>query len=298
MPSESNSHTQTFSAHRDALFGIAYRMLGSRADAEDVVQATWLRWSEHADDVEFPTSWLSRTTARLAIDTCKKAYRRREEYVGPWLPEPLYDATRCALTEPQNGKPQSPEHAALFRESVELGFLQCLELLGPLERAAYILREVYGLDYSELAETLERNEPACRKLVSRAGQKLRQKRSATAAPEEAQIWIGKLLQAVAADDVDAMKDVLLEDAVLLTDSDGKRPAARRPVEGADRVIAFISGLARQYSTWSIDLVESNGTFAIAVTADGRLESVIVPLSSGAGIERLLVYRNPAKFPLD
>lgn len=289
----SESAEDVFSDHRDALFGLAYRMLGSRADAEDVVQDVWVRWQEHADSVEYPTSWLRKTTTNAAIDEARSARRRRESYVGPWLPEPLYERTDRAMAPlPES----SPERSVALAESLRIGMLYCLEALSPLERAAFLLREIYDFQYAELARTLDRTQAACRKLVSRASQKLDAKEQTPSHEKANTEQLNALLEAVRSDDPEDMKRLLVKDVEAITDSDGKRSAARRAIVGRDRVVAFLEGLKSSFSDIRLERVPSNAETLVAVYTSERLESVMGIDASPSGVLRLFFYRNPEKLP--
>ncbi len=243
-----------FEAARPRLLGLAYRMLGSRADAEDVVQEAWLRWSR-ADrpGVREPDAWLTTVTTRLALDRMRTTRRRREAYVGPWLPEPV-------ATGP------GPEEAAELADSLTLGFLVLLDRLTPAERAALLLADVFATPYAEVAATLGRSEEACRQLTARARRKLRAAGPAPDPPGDPEL-LAALVGAVATGDVSAVLRLLDPDVVLLSDAGPHRRAARRPVVGPQRVARLLTNLVRRYGTGPVRAVEVNGGPAVLVDYD-------------------------------
>ncbi|MCB0221873.1 MAG: RNA polymerase sigma-70 factor [Chrysiogenetes bacterium] len=222
-----------FDQHRPMLFALAYRMLGSASDAEDIVQEAWLRW-ERTNNVERPRSWLASVVSNLCIDQLKSARSRREQYVGPWLPEPLVI----------DQSPLADEKTELA-ESVSMAFLVLLESLSPLERAVFLLREVFDYDYAELAQILGRSEESCRQLLSRARSYLKDKRPRFETNEqEQQQIVGRFLQAAMSGDLKGLESLLAQNAVALSDGGGKRHAARVPVIGAAKIAKFVLGIAR------------------------------------------------------
>ena len=225
------SRDAAFEAAQPRLFGLAYRMLGSVMEAEDVVQDAWLRWRNvDAAAIREPAAFLTTVTTRLCMDRLRSARARRETYVGPWLPEPL-------VTEPD-----AAEHAELA-DSLATALLVLLEKLSPAERAAFLLRDVFGYGYDEIAGMVERSPQACRQLVSRARARLGEVPSGAAA-SRAQGWrlAETFLAACATGDVSALMALLAPDAVLLSDGGGHVQAARNPVHGAERVARFLVGI--------------------------------------------------------
>lgn len=222
----------TFEGERPRLTGLAYRITGSRADAEDVVQEAWIRWAAQGPgSVESPAAWLTTVTSRLALDRLRAQRRRREVYVGPWLPDPVPTA-------------RSVEETAELAESLTLGFLVVLDSLGPLERVAFLLGDVFGEPYPVIAEALGRSEPACRQLVSRARRKVHSAQpggEATARyPASAELLV-QLLESILSGDEETTLRLLDPDVVLMTDAGGGRRAARHPVIGAERVWTLAKG---------------------------------------------------------
>ncbi len=216
-----------FSPHRPRLLGIAYRMLGSVASAEDVVQETWLRFSQ-TDDIDNPQAWLNTVCTRLCLDEVRSARARREQYVGPWLPEPWL------TDEPATG---------MLGESLTMAFLLLLERLSPKERAAWLLREVFDDDYAHVASVLETSEAACRQLVRRARTALAAERPRFDADADQQAsLVAAFGAACASGDTATLEGLLADDAVWLGDGGGVRAAARRPVVGANAVARLAIGL--------------------------------------------------------
>jgi RNA polymerase sigma-70 factor (ECF subfamily) len=221
-----------FEGERPRLTGLAYRITGSLADAEDVVQDAWIRWAgQDVASVENAAGWLTTVTSRLALDRLRAQRRRREVYVGPWLPDPVPTA-------------RTPEDTAELAESLTLGFLVVLDSLGPLERVAFLLADVFGEPYPVIAEVLGRSESACRQLVSRARRKLQLARRDTrirrASPASADLLV-QLMDSVLSDDEERALSLLDPDVVLVSDGGPARRAARRPVVGAKRVRQLIKG---------------------------------------------------------
>jgi RNA polymerase sigma-70 factor (ECF subfamily) len=220
-----------FEGERPRLTGLAYRITGSIADAEDVVQEAWIRWAARDAGVDNPAGWLTTVTSRLALDRLRAQRRRREVYVGPWLPDPVPTA-------------RSVEETAELAESLTLGFLVLLDSLGPSERVAFLLGDVFGEPYSVIAEVLGKNEPACRQLISRARRKVHSARPADGAPgpspASAELLV-QLMDCVLAGDEERALSLLDPDVVLTSDAGPDRRAARRPVVGARRVQQLLRG---------------------------------------------------------
>ena len=224
-----------FESHRHALTGLAYRMLGSRAEAEDVVQDAYLRWhntDRHA--VEEPRRYLGTVVARLCLDRMKSAQARREIYVGQWLPEPVVDESF------DDGSAGDLAH------DISVALMLVLERLSPLERASFLLHDVFGLDFAEVARTLGRGEPACRQLAARARTHIEAGRPRfSPSPEEGRRLATAFQAAITSENPEALTRLLAEDAVLYTDGGGKRAAALKPIYGADKILRFLAGVARK-----------------------------------------------------
>ncbi|HEX6750417.1 MAG TPA: sigma-70 family RNA polymerase sigma factor [Longimicrobium sp.] len=234
---------------RPLLFSLAYRMLGSVADAEDAVQETFLRWHRaEQEEVRSPKDWLCAVVTRLCIDHLRSARVRREEYVGPWLPEPL--------VQPLD---EDPLEAAVLAESLSTAFLLMLERLTAMERAVFLLREVFSFEYEEVARIVGRSEGACRQLAKRARDKVAAGEPRfTASEEDAQRMALRFMEVCARGDVDEIRALLAEDAIAMTDGGGKRRGALNPVYGRDHVARLFAGLAHKWGVPPVDLVRVNG----------------------------------------
>jgi RNA polymerase sigma-70 factor, ECF subfamily len=271
-----------FARHRSLLFTVAYEMLGSAADAEDVVQETWLRWSGvDQAEVRDPRAYLVRIVTRQALNRLRTLARRREEYVGEWLPEPV-------LT--------SPDVAAdvELAESVSVAMLTVLETLGPAERAVFVLREVFDTPYDEIAEAVGKTPAAVRQIAHRARDHVAARRPRMAVTTtEQQEAVDRFLAAVSDGDVQGLLDVLAPDVVLVADGGGLVAAARRPVEGAERVARLLAGFA--------DLVEAeatpvwlNGSPGARIDLAGEVDTAVSLTVEDGRITRIYAVRNPHK----
>ncbi len=230
---------ETFDELRSLLFSIAYRMLGSVMDAEDMVQETFLRWQGcDRAKVESPKSWLSTVITRLCINHLKSARVQRETYVGPWLPEPL--VTGLGADAAENSK---------LADSMSLAFLVILESLTPTERAVFVLREVFSYDFSEIAPIVEKTESNCRQILARARKRVEERRPRfDASPEEAEVLIKQFEQAVQTGQLEELLKVLAKDVVLTSDGGGKARAVLRPILGADAVARLLIGAAKKFGS--------------------------------------------------
>jgi RNA polymerase sigma-70 factor, ECF subfamily len=271
--------------HRHELLALAYRLLGTVGEAEDAVQEAYLRLERHGTEgIDNVGGWLNRTTSRLCYDRLTSARARREVYVGPWLPEPLVT----------DGTTDDPVELA---ESVSMAFLVVLESLSPAERVAFLLHDVFGYDHAELAAILDRSEPACRQLVSRARKHVQARRPRFEPDAGARARVAdRFLTACRTGDLEALLATLAPDVVLRSDGGGKVSAARRPVEGADRVARFLEGLARQAPA---DVVLEprwiNGTPGVVIgTSDGTIVVVFVLDVADDTIRSIAAIRNPDK----
>lgn len=278
-----------FEAHRTRLFALAYRMLGTRADAEDTVQDAWLRWRRTARaDIRDPEAWLVATATRLAIDRLRAARSARTEYVGPWLPEPLTI----------DDAPGPAGHAEIS-EQVSLAFLALLEQLGPEERAAFLLKDAFDYDHARIAALLGHSEANCRQLVHRARARLKAGRPRfDVDPRRHRALLERFMHAARSGDRDAISALLHADARLLSDGGGKAVAALRPLHGADRIARLYWAVARRAPadpTWRIG--SANGEPAILRFRHGRLDLVTTAISDGERILAVFNQMNPDKLRL-
>jgi RNA polymerase sigma-70 factor (ECF subfamily) len=276
-----------FNSHRSLLFGIAYRMLGHVADAEDMVQETFVRWRrQDATEIKSAKAWLIATITRLSIDQLRSARRQREEYVGVWLPEPLVDSSDTP----------SPVSTAELADSLSLAFLHLLEQLAPVERAVFILREVFDYNYVEIARIVEKSEANCRQMFSRAKNQLGQREARTETSDaKAEEIVQRFLSACATGDLKSFLAVLTDDVVLYTDGGAKMRAARRPIQGANRVSRFFIGLReRALVGYETQFVRVNGeTGIVATRASGRVDVSAFTFSDNR-IKGIYVVSNPDK----
>src|SRR3954466_5286005 len=263
---------ETYESLRPLLFSIAYRMVGSVTEAEDIVQEAYLRHHravhEGDTEVQAPKAWLSAVTTRRAIDPLRSARVRRETYVGPWLPEPL-------MTDPG----PDPSERAELADSLSMAFLPVLERLSPVERAVYLLREVFGYGYDEIARVVDRSEDNCRQLATRARRHVEAHRPRYAVPRERQEELTeRFMQAVETGDDDALVAMLAEDAVAYTDGGGKVRASPRPIAGREKVARFLTVTARrgaELTPFTIHHAAINGRPGrVLVAADGVVLGVI------------------------
>ncbi|WP_327706455.1 RNA polymerase sigma-70 factor [Streptomyces decoyicus] len=290
MLSESTTDfTDVFEEHRPVLFGVAYRMLGRVADAEDVVQDAWLRWSAaDRSEVREPRAFLVRITTRLAIDRLRQVQSRRESYVGPWLPEPL--ATDLGGTAPDTAD------RAVFHESVTLAVLVVLESLSPLERAVFVLREAFGYPYAEIATALDRTEAAVRQLAGRARRHVEDGTPRFEVDRDRQRELTERFMAAAAgDDLAGLLSLLAADARLVGDSGGKAKAPLRIIESADKVARFLFGVTRSVPPgMEFTVLELNGGIALLARNDGVPDTVIQLGVLDGRIQTVYIVRNPEK----
>jgi RNA polymerase sigma-70 factor, ECF subfamily len=284
---------EIFSRHRRRLLNIAYRMLGEMTAAEDVVQDAWLRWRRsEPDEIRDPKAFLSTITVRLSLDALRAARTRRETYVGPWLPEPILpDDTRLFAADAPG------EHAELASD-LSLALLHVLERLSPEERAALILHDAFDFGYDEIAATLKKNEPACRKLVSRARERVKIERPRfSASGAHHRDLLARFAKASAAANPEELAALFAPDVIAYTDGGGRVAAALNPIYGVDKVVRFIVGLARKFdfaAEFDWRMTEINGRAAV-VNADARDALTAITLESdGERITAIYVQRNPDK----
>jgi len=285
----------SFEPHRRRLLGLAYRMLGSMAEAEDAVQETYLRWHDaDRDNVAEPRAFLITTTTRICLDVLKSARARREKYVGPWLPDPVTDTAALA-----------PDAQTEMAEDLSVALLLALDRLSPLERAAFLLHDVFDYSFTQVAGALGRNEAACRQLASRARTRVRKARPAGAIPARAGSHsvdpkhaelVSAFITASRSGDVATLTRLLASDARAVTDGGGKVTAALNVIEGADRVAAFLAGVVRKGWTddLSVRLDMINGLPGLIVSGSRGLVQTTAFEIEGEVVKAIYVVRNPDK----
>jgi len=278
--------TDIFSRLQPRLLGAAYRMLGSMAEAEDVVQDTWLRWhGAGQSEVDNAEAWLIATTTRRAIDRLRSAHHNREQYVGIWLPEPV-------LTE----EPTTPEQVNEVSNDLSIAFLTVLERLGPEARAAFLLHEVFDEDYTQIASALGKSEAACRQIVHRAKHQLMQDRKRyIVSRDDHRRLMRRFAQALARGDMSDMKDMLAESAVLVGDGGGVVTSFPKPLMGGERIAQLLfAPTLRPENGVRIELAQINGELGVLRYLHGQLESAQSYVSDGRHISHIYVQRNPEK----
>jgi RNA polymerase sigma-70 factor (ECF subfamily) len=270
-----------FQTHRSFLVGLAYRMLGSLAEAEDIVQDAFLRWNEveHAN-VEHPRAYLARVVSRLCLDRMKSAQARREQYVGTWLPEPMFAAPAQSIAE-----------------DLSVALLLTLERLSPLERAAFLLHDVFDMDYAEVAGALDRSEAACRQLAARAREHVREERPRFETTEETRDRLASAFQAaMTTGDVQTIAQMLADDAVFYTDGGGKRLAALNPIYGRDKILRFLVGVGTKNplpKPEDVKRVDINGLPGFVVRLPDGIETLSLEIANDR-IVAIYGVRNPDK----
>ncbi|NUR09727.1 MAG: RNA polymerase sigma-70 factor [Nocardioidaceae bacterium] len=274
--------TDPFEEHRGLLFTVAYEMLGSVADAEDVLQDSWLRWDHAAqDEVRDPRAYLVRLVTRQALNRLRTVKRQRETYVGPWLPEPL------ATT------PDVAEDVELA-DSVSVAMLVVLETLTPLERAVFVLREVFGYEYDEIAGATDRTADAVRQLASRARKHVQARRPRVELPPDAAEVTERFLTAVRTGDVERLMQVMAPDVLLVTDGGGVKQAALRPIEGAEKVARWFVGVASGVEGFGVEWTTANGRPGVLLLVDGVLDTFGTVVVEDGRLKALYLVRNPDK----
>ena len=289
--------TEVFEALRPRLLGVAYRILGSMADAEDVLQDAWLKWAavDHST-VRHPTAYLVRTVTRLCLNRLTSARATRETYVGPWLPEPLL-AGRADLGDLAGAPGPDGAEEAEKADSVSMAMLVVLESLSPLERAVFVLREVFGYEYGEIAGFLDRAEPAVRQTAHRARAHVRARRPRYDADDDARREVTeKFMAACAGGDLNAVMELLAPDVTAWTDGGGKVSAARRPLHRRDPVARWLLGVLAKPKTAAVVgvLTVINGEPGVLFTLGGRPAGALTLEISGGLITELRFQLNPDK----
>jgi RNA polymerase sigma-70 factor (ECF subfamily) len=278
--------TQIFNQYRGLLFSIAYRMLSSATDAEDIVQEAFIRWMEaRPEDVQSPRAYLCSIVVRLCIDQLRSARAKREVYVGPWLPEPLSTEQHPELVQ-----------TAMLAESLSFAFLVMLENLKPLERAVFLLREVFEYDYEEIAAIVGKSAANCRQVLHRAHERLGERRPRFAVSHEQQEQIThQFLRASTGGDMQGLLNLLTTDIVLTADGGGKAQAGLKPVYGADRVSRGFMGSMRKMPAGVVARVEEiNGQPALVGYLDGRPDAVVLLEIEQDRVGRVYIVMNPDK----
>ena len=276
--------TESFIAHRNLLFTVAYEMLGSAADAEDVLQEAWLRWAKvDLTQVRDHRAFLVRITTRLSLDRLRHLKRRKEAYVGPWLPEPLLTA------------PDVAEDVELA-ESVSMAIMLVLETLSPTERAVFVLREAFDVAYDEVAAVVGKTPVAVRQIAHRARRHVQARRPRQAvSPREAQAVVKSFQRALHTGEFESLLDILAPDVVMVADGGGVKQAALRPVIGAEKVVRMIKGgLDKTRITLTADPTAINGNPALLLHVDGELDGVLAMCVEDSHVTGLYYVRNPDK----
>lgn len=281
---KSNDH---FEAARSMLMGLAYRILGSVAEAEDVVQDTYLSWTAvEQTGIERPSSWLATVCTRKAVDSLRSARQARTQYVGAWLPEPIHTQVL-----------ETPESELALSQNVTTAFLLVLERLAPKERAAFLLRDVFAMNYDEVAASLEISEAACRKLVSRARANLRKTQSTQSVPKSRQEeLVSAFKAAISEGSLTQLAGLLSSEATLSADSGGKVIAIRQTLEGSDAVLSFITEvLSPAWQGTEIVASELNSGLALIVRDAGKtIAAVSFAYDDGFNASSVFIMRNPDK----
>lgn len=283
QPKTHDDPLSAFVSVRPRLFGIAYRVLGSATEAEDIVQDAWLRWQVTDRSLVLdPPAFLATTTTRLAINLAQSARSRRETYVGPWLPEPVDTST-------------DPHLGAERGEALEFAVLLLLEKLSPTERAAYILREAFDYPYRQIAEILQLEEANTRQLVTRARQHITDGRRAPVSSAEQRRLLEAFIAAAQKGDLAALEGLFAEDVVSYSDGGGVVRAARIPIAGRERVAKFISAFASHFWTGvTLTWVQTNGQSSVLISRDGVPVTLATINASAQGIEQILWMMKPSK----
>jgi RNA polymerase sigma-70 factor (TIGR02957 family) len=276
--------TETFLAYRNLLFTVAYEMLGSAADAEDILQETWLRWIKlDVGQVRDQRAYLVRITTRQSLDRLRTLRRRREAYIGPWLPEPLLTA------------PDVAENVELA-ESVSIALMLVLETLSPIERVVFVLHEAFDLDYDEIAAAIDKSPAAVRQIAHRARQHVEARRPReVVSPSQSRAALEAFQRAVETRDLQGLLDVLAPDVGLIGDGGGVKQATLRPIIGREKVVRYIfGGFGKPEGTLTVDPAMVNGNPALVVRLNSEIDGVMAIRMDDARITGLYYVRNPEK----
>jgi len=280
------SSADPFAEHRGLLLTVAYEMLGSTSDAEDVLQESWLRWAARTQDdqqeeVRDPRAYLVRIVTRQALNRLRTLQRQRETYVGTWLPEPLVTA------------PDVLEDVELA-DSVSFAMLVVLETLSPLERAVFVLREVFGFEYDEIATATERSPAAVRQLASRARNHVQARRPRVDPPANTEQIVAEFFAAASTGRVEPLLELLAPDVVLRSDGGGKKKAALNPIHGADKVARFLAAVVPQDAVIDVRTGVVNGAPSLFLYLDGELDSIGTVTTENGLVKEIYLVRNPDK----
>jgi RNA polymerase sigma-70 factor (TIGR02957 family) len=283
QPTELDDAVAVFNEVRPRLMGIAYRMLGSHTEAEDLVQEVWLRWqAADRSTVQSPVAYLSTAVTRLAINASQSARARRETYIGPWLPEPV-DTSADPFLGAERG------------EALSFAVLLVLERLSPTERAAYILREAFDYPYDELATMLQSTEPAVRQLVSRARKRIRAERRTEVSGSQQKRLLSAFVEAARSGDLAVLEQLLAKDAISYSDGGGAARASKFPVVGRERVAKYHRAFhSRFWVGVTVEFGRANGRAVAMLERDGVMFAVCTVVASDDGIDEVLWMMNPAK----
>jgi len=274
--------TAVFMSVRPRLFGIAYRMLGSASEAEDLLQEAWVRWQTYdRATVVNPAAFLATTTTRLAINALGSARVRRETYIGPWLPEPVDTSA-------------DPYLGAERGEALEFAALLLMDKLTPHERAAYVLREAFDYPYAQIADILGSTEPAVRQLVSRARKHMAGERRVPVSKSGQRELLTTFIAAARTGDMQALERLLAADATNVADGNGRRQVARRLVIGAPRVAQFLAAMSWFWDGVDVQWAETNGQTSAVLRRDGEVYGLLAVSASADGIDQVLWMVNPEK----
>src|SRR3990170_1750018 len=286
MASVAEQQADVFTEHRPLLFSIAYRMLGSVMDAEDMVQETYLRWQQASpDEVRSPKSYLSTVVTRLCIDQLRSAKTQREQYIGPWLPEPL-------ITE----ETADMDDKLALADSLSMAFLVLLERLAPVERAVFLLREVFDYEYPEITRIVDKSEVNCRQLARRARERVSGgSQRFDVMPEQLDALTKRFLVASASGDMDGLIELLADDAILYSDGGGKVPSAINPIHGPEKIARFFIGLAQKMPpNTRFRPARVNGRPGYITYVDGAVYMVAQVSFAGGKVSAFHIVRNPDK----
>ncbi len=280
-----------FETHRPHLLALAYRMLGSRAQAEDVVQDTWLRQKDlDLGEIEFARAYLSRIATNLCLDRMQSAHARREQYVGCWLPEPLEDA--CSDPDP------GPQAHLEYAQNVSVAFMLALERLSPLERAAFLLHDVFDHSFEEVAQRLNRSAAACRQLATRARAHVRSQQARVEVQrEEGEQLLAAFVQGILSGDADALAQLLTDDALMLSDGGGVVTAVAQPMRGGAMIAKTLIGFTKGHdpAQHRLRFTRINGSPAVVLYQQDRvIQTTTLQLDAAGRVEALYVMRNPHK----